>query len=57
MLLLAGINLHFVANQLGRSPIMTATVHAKWISGEADRAELDTRADTFLPKKCSGCSG
>lgn len=52
MLLMAGVNLHFVANQLGHSPIMTATVYAKWISGEADRAELaklDTRADTFVP--------
>lgn len=40
MLLMAGVNLHFVANQLGHSPIMTATVYSKWINGEADHKEL-----------------
>jgi hypothetical protein len=40
MLLMAGTNIYFVANQLGHSPLMTATVYAKWISGDADKAEL-----------------
>lgn len=40
MLLMAGANLHFVANQLGHSPIMTATVYGKWITGDADAAEM-----------------
>lgn len=47
MLLMAGVNLHFVANQLGHSPIMTATVYSKWINGESDHkelAKLDARA-------------
>jgi hypothetical protein len=51
MLLMAGVNLHFVANQLGHSPIMTATVYAKWINGEADHkelAKLDTRAEKVV---------
>lgn len=54
MLLMSGVNLHFVANQLGHSPIMTSTVYAKWISGEADRAELaklDTSTEIFLQKE------
>lgn len=48
MLLMAGVNLHFVANQLGHSPIMTATVYAKWINSEADHrelAKLETRSE------------
>jgi integrase len=40
MLLMAGANLHFVAAQLGHSPVMTATVYGKWISGKADAAEM-----------------
>jgi integrase len=40
MLLMAGVNVNFVAHQLGHSPIMTQTVYAKWISGDADQAEL-----------------
>jgi integrase len=54
MLLMAGVNLHFVANQLGHSPIMTATVYSKWINSEADHkelAKLDTRAEDFLTGK------
>jgi hypothetical protein len=40
MLLMAGVNISFVASQLGHSIIMTTTIYGKWISGEADRAEL-----------------
>jgi integrase len=40
MLLMSGVNINFVASQLGHSPIMTATVYAKWITGEADKAEM-----------------
>ena len=52
MLLMAGVNLHFVANQLGHSPIMTATVYAKWINGEADHKEL-AKLDTRVEKAVS----
>ena len=40
MLLMSGVNINFVASQLGHSPIMTATVYSKWITGEADKAEM-----------------
>lgn len=47
MLLMAGVNINWVASQLGNSPLMVATVYAKWINGEADiteMAKLNTRA-------------
>jgi len=40
MLLMMGSNINFVANQLSNSPVMAATVYAKWISGDTDKAEL-----------------
>jgi integrase len=40
MLLMSNVNINFVASQLGHSPIMTATVYAKWITEEADKAEM-----------------
>jgi integrase len=47
MLLMAGVNINWVASQLCNSPLMVATVYAKWINGEADiteMAKLNTRA-------------
>jgi integrase len=40
MQLMSGVNINFVASQLGHSPIMAATVYPTWISGEADKAEM-----------------
>lgn len=40
LLLMAGVNPHFVAAQLGHSVTMTLTVYSKWIQGDSDRAEL-----------------
>lgn len=57
MLLMAGVNINFVANQLGHSPIMTATTYSKWISGAADRAEmakLDTAKRATIGGKLAG---
>jgi hypothetical protein len=35
ILLMAGVASHFVANQLDRSPIMTATAYAQLMSGDS----------------------
>lgn len=40
MLLMAGVNINWVASQLGNSPLMVATVYAKRISGETDITEM-----------------
>jgi integrase len=40
MLLMAGVNINWVASQLGNSPLMVATVYAKWIHGQADQEEM-----------------
>lgn len=39
--LMAGVNPAFVANQLGHSVQMLLTTYAKWIHGDASRAEMD----------------
>ncbi len=41
MLLMAGVNPHFVAAQLGHSVTMTLTVYSRWLRSEADRIELE----------------
>lgn len=41
MLLMAGANPAFVAAQLGHSIAMTLGVYGKWISGAADKLEMD----------------
>ena len=51
MLLMAGVNVQFVANQLGHSPVMTQTVYAKWISGDADRAEMKKLDVAVIPSE------
>lgn len=40
MLLMAGANVTFVANQLGHSVVMTTTIYGKWMTGKEDAAEL-----------------